>query len=960
VSDELADHTNLTLRQKQIIEKLRIACGKQASGKMRNVAPPFTQAQLMPWNESMTPWDRNNVTDIWCGYLPQAYLDYWPNVAQLIIFTVFQNTGTTISLAWQGVVGTGFACANMAIMTWLYPFGALGHLCNAGRGLRAYTVIWHSAFRFHSRSTNNLVSAQLLYNRADRRGGLDARAIYGTDGEMITGWFLNDHLEEMTQAEFHELKGEDCTPGTYVHDDEYYNQWVCLLNVMAVLFLFLASRAERNTIMFGMSWHICFMMDFMNPEIGNTQTLNKKSISRGAMWITSGFTAVLRTTVVGAVVAVAAVMTCSLFLPVNNLRNLYEDSLALTQAITSIWHSSVAYLAGSQRSAKRFQIETCIDGLENIVSKTNQNANGAWWETLDQGPCGRTRRLLVEYDASSSDIMDMLYAVKGCVLSENFAGEHGVFCQVTRVPMEALTQTAEDCMFLCIAACRDGVIDEEEAAAMLQKAEDVKAKQREFLEAFHRASPSLSQDLAEENIFAFSLSFWARKVTDMAERTAEFCKGHRKRCCATIASNAYAGLVATWSPRRMFEREHREFALLNLISIGVCFLMSYFMPSGSIFVQYSSVMPSTLSLLIGGDGPHQIGSMMKKNTHRLLGVVLGKVLPFVATWVLFYTPCFSNLRFFAQMILLWIYIFTFTYIYYASPFWGYVGCLIAGFGCYQLLLPCSGDPSSTFQTRYQEIGSVTVAIFMQMFVHALLSKHSPSELQVELVRDLGEAFKAGFAAFFESNLPGMQAAARTAAEKLAAAKTMLPECDPAMRLIPCGEEAFPMDLCSSALTTFQRVLSDLNLLIVAVKDWVPNEQVRGAEGQEAEAEAGSDVPKLLEVMNQRPAMQSVRDQLMRSITVSTHLLLAALDPTDDGTLDEIDVTMRDLHVHPHLMAGEDLYKQLSAVVECHNVARDADELTNDIRTRLTIAVRALETSAQHVARLEERCLKEAC
>ena len=50
----------------------------------------------------------------------------------------------------------------------------------------------------------------------------------------------------------------DCVPTAY-------NPVVCWIDVLGVLFLFLVSRANENTIKFGMSWHVCFMMDFMNP-----------------------------------------------------------------------------------------------------------------------------------------------------------------------------------------------------------------------------------------------------------------------------------------------------------------------------------------------------------------------------------------------------------------------------------------------------------------------------------------------------------------------------------------------------------------------------------------------------------------------------------------------------------------------------------------------------------------------
>ena len=131
-----------------------------------------------PWPTQLTVGDKF----IWCGWLPAVWQDYWPNIAQFIVFTVYVSTGDTIRLAWQGLIGTLFACINLELMTFLYPGGAAGAVCETA----------------------------------------------------------------------------DCVP-------QPYNEAIVMADVILVLFLFLFSRADENTIKFGMSWHVFFMMDFMNP-----------------------------------------------------------------------------------------------------------------------------------------------------------------------------------------------------------------------------------------------------------------------------------------------------------------------------------------------------------------------------------------------------------------------------------------------------------------------------------------------------------------------------------------------------------------------------------------------------------------------------------------------------------------------------------------------------------------------
>ena len=89
------------------------ACESGMVGKMRNIGS-FSEPQVVPWTPDMTPWQDNlRHRDIWCGYLPALWEDYWPNIAQFIVFTVFTSTGDTVRLAWQGLIGTACACMNL-------------------------------------------------------------------------------------------------------------------------------------------------------------------------------------------------------------------------------------------------------------------------------------------------------------------------------------------------------------------------------------------------------------------------------------------------------------------------------------------------------------------------------------------------------------------------------------------------------------------------------------------------------------------------------------------------------------------------------------------------------------------------------------------------------------------------------------------------------------------------------
>merc|ERR1712048_765279 len=113
--------------------------------------------------------------------------------------------------------------------------------------------------------------------------------------------------------------------------------------------------------------------------------------------------------------------------------------------------------------------------------------------------------------------MDVLYSMKHSVAKEDFSGNHAAFCDAMKAPMRELMAETKDLMFLVQEACADGVLTEGELALIEKQNNAVKKIQDNLVHAFRSTSPNVSEDLAEENIFVFSLSFWARKMTDFAD-----------------------------------------------------------------------------------------------------------------------------------------------------------------------------------------------------------------------------------------------------------------------------------------------------------------------------------------------------------------------------------------------------------------------------------------------------------
>merc|ERR1712014_387286 len=137
---------------------------------------------------------------------------------------------------------------------------------------------------------------------------------------------------------------------------------------------------------------------------------------------------------------------------------------------------------------------------------------------------------------------------------------------------------------------------------------------------------------------------------------------------------------------------------------------------------------------------------------------------------------------------------------------------------------------------------------------------------------------------------------------------------------------------------------------MAVKDWAKSEAV-----------ADDAVSSNLEILNGKPAMGEVKAQLIGSTTATMDSLpLILAHRTEDSLREQVPDpdTVRDAF---SLDGVSRLYNELDGHFKrmqrsCSHLTNL--ELTSDARARVNVAVRALENSATHLAKVEELCLKE--
>mmetsp|Transcript_29844 Transcript_29844/g.64595 ORF Transcript_29844/g.64595 Transcript_29844/m.64595 type:complete len:853 (+) Transcript_29844:2-2560(+) len=849
-------------------------------------------------------------------------------------------------------------------MMMLFPRGARQHTCLSIEKGSLFTVLWfNEATGWNFTQVETHAEAWGAYWRTDpdHPQGLLARATFDPDGKMdrFMQWASEWSWIERLERQYQMYRHEDCVSGTKVYDDPKYGAYgelVCMLDVLVVLFFFLISKASRNTIMFGMSWHVFWMMSLMNPAVGIQRSETGSWLSRHG----SDTMAVLVTTCLGVVFAVAAT-----FIPGARLLNtnqLYDECLSLTDSVTNVWKSSAEYLLGGERSARRYQVAKSIQNLTDKNTDVNDHIAGAWWETFDIAHFGNRRQMLGLFASVAAESRTLLEVVKKCILSETFEGEHIDFSKKVSAEAFDLVGSTSALMWLCVQASADGKLDETEVKQITAQVNLVKENEMQLLKAFQSAKPSVSDDLADEQIFVFTLGLWARKIREFANRLINMLGQGKSSMHLRLFRAICNGVQATWRFRDMSDKEHVKYAMRNWLSISVCFILGYYL-HGSIFTRYNATMSSTLTLLFVKEGSHIVE--YEKSTHRLLGVTLGNSLPILVAALTGFFACLSMPRFLFQATTTFLYCFAWMFMYYNSDMWGYVSCLVAGFGVYKLMEPCAGDATETeFANKYMALGNVVVAILLQAFLHSMMSKTGPQQLFLVTIKETGaEVVTCIKTIFMPGHFSDLKVSLAKSQAQITRCKALVAECAPKLQLINGRHPPFKMDLATATVNCLESLLSEIAVLVQAADigdhdksqmkvdvDVVEDDEIDDSQDDD---EAGNARPQMpLNILNSLPAAEAAEESLVKVAKFVTQVAPAMLQNRSWA-----EDQLRDIHFTGQLKCANELYAQTSS--RCHSYSVESQELTNDIRMRLCIVIRCLQNCAAFLGKIEEWCITES-
>merc|ERR1740121_350637 len=336
--------------------------------------------------------------------------------------------------------------------------------------------------------------------------------------------------------------------------------------------------------------------------------------------------------------------------------------------------------------------------------------------------------------------------------------------------------------------------------------------------------------------------------------------------------------------------------------------------NASVFQQYSATMPGVLTLLVTYD----YGATFFKNIQRLMGVTLGLTLPLLVMSVLSLFPCDSHFRFFFHVIALFTFNFMFTFMYYSSEQWSTIGVCIVGFGCYPMFHQCDASQTEgsliNYSAQYKYIAQVIIAILLKMFVANLMAPAESRDVALNLLDKLCTSVTEAYKAFILGDVTGEQGlkAKRDEVKKyILDCEAIYPKCEPGLQIVPGTRTPFKFELYGKALQNLRLVLSDLDMLVLAMTG---HEEVHMQEVKISASDKLEDEQNVKTMEEQEKALHKIIEEQPAWKKMSTDLL-----DTVEAVFDMLKTVLAHDTEEPLNAAAVEKLKQMDRLVELEGV-----------------------------------------
>lgn len=737
---------------------------------------------------------------------------------------------------------------------------------------------------------------------------LTLQGFFGTFLATLNVWVLYQIFPLGSQMEC-PGGAETCDPIEMVYKDPNYIPAVVWAEAILFALFWLVSKAPKNMVMFLASYHVYFISKFLNPAVsGLTGSLPMGFL--GLYW-DSEPTIINMTSLLGGVLAIVGTLIPK---PLLNTKALQENALTAVEGMTDAWEKAIDYFIGDTQQAVRFSVASKMDAVKGSFDRTEDSINGAWFEHFDIGHFGVARELFRLFVEAGHGMNKLLAIAKTALVREKFDGNHKEFCSGVGKDMKELNEATTDLFMLCCRCCVDGHLSREEKEELNEKLSVVKGKEKDLARSYRETmknQPYVSEDLSNENCFVYGFAAYVRTVVELANDLPDLAAKKETSKCKNFWGGICGMIADMFSCDLLLQADNLKFSIVNFLPILVTFLIAYFADADNenhIFVSHAPLMPGTLALIITAS----YGSTFKGNIDRLVGLVLGNVIPLLVLAVVFSFSCESWMRTAAQMILVFLYFLTFSY--------------------------------------------------------------APRDLAVDQLKDLLESVEDAYEEFFEGDFEGMKEKYDQVQKMLASCETYYADTSPQLEFAPGPRLPFKHKFFGDVQAQLKVAISELGVLAIGAGDWtkaqVGEEKSSMRQAQEQEEAKHrhpghvpkSAIPPLHGIMSRQSNFSLMQKDILQTTKLVFDTVLALLKQEKEEGLAELKDSFKKLSGMSGMLDLEDapgFYTQVN-----HHMSgqleslKPGDSLVDDMQARLTVVVGALKSTTAALGEIGVLCLKE--
>lgn len=726
---------------------------------------PTAQPKLEHWAEDKHGSWRNDEPGKywWCGSLNSNWDSYWPNTVQLMFFTVYRTTGSTVKLGWQGFAGTTVASLNMAVLEYMFPHGGK---CNdwveaeTGSGFRGYCkefedpqyegMLWFIWIDFM------VLPFLILISNSNEN-----------TKKFAMSWHFTFMFVFMSKAGWEQSFA------------------VTVTTIMGVVLAVLATLFP---------WPYLNYPDIIDdPEeiaaaiTDATNTAIKRIVEAPKLHLYE-----------------ASTLRYEVETDINKL----DVTLARVKDSwdASWWETFDAF--GTDMVRQR-----CADFMTHFVTETAGGFDDIMYmmknvimsdniEVFNELEPGEKRDVAAERQQMKEPLQEMFDAARD--IFEKMTKDYIPKGRVPRKPV-----------ILALPKKRKQLLEAYRrmttAFEITHDASSARQMLRADLSVFVFTMLCIGKKV-EDYVSA-----------DLESGLKEKDEGMVAQCCS-FTRMLKDEFRETFNPKKMFEKEAFHYAAKNYLCIGIAALIGNF-AVGNVFTEMSSVMPSTLGLLLSRSAGSSFQANLMRLLGVTLGKVLPILVMAIVSLSGNSGPVVSATH--LTLVFIYMAMFAYMYYTSPEWSGVGCCIAGFGCYCLVGTTMDDVWSDAIFVSRYQEIGQITVAIGLQLIIDVVdsqIRRKFPRDQLVYTMRDFGVGrlkpkptqgkIVQAFNAFFERDFETLAAKVAECKAAFAEEQDLLDQCQPKGQIVLGQRVVFPYQLYTNCLEVIELLLSEMDILIL--------------------------------------------------------------------------------------------------------------------------------------------------